>query len=231
MRPLDSARTAASSASPEVARSSAPAGGIAAALLVAGLFVGLAAAMQSGATAGFDQAARQAIQGLESPATAVAMRAASRLGSPPVVSTIGIAAALLLFVRGRKRAALLLPIAIAGGGLLSAALKHGFQRARPSPMFDYQVPSSYSFPSGHAVWSFCLLATLAALLAPRLARSALRAAVWIAAGALILLVGLSRVYFGVHHPSDVLAGWAAALVWTIAVAGGDRLARSSQRRR
>ena len=79
------------------------------------------------------------------------------------------------------------------------------------------------FPSGHALLSFCLYGVLAAVLAARLKGRRARALVWAAAALLVLLVGLSRLYLGVHYPSDVLAGYAAAFVWVVAVAAADRL--------
>ena len=206
-------------------------GGIAAALIAIGLWAWLASAMVAGQTSVFDEDLRLAIQSWQSPAATAVLRAVSRLGSPPVVSSIAIAIAILFFRRGWRRAALLLPVAIAGGGLLNAALKNSFQRLRPSPLFDYPLPTSYSFPSGHAVWSFCLFGVLAALLSPRIGRRDLRAGLWAAAASLILAIGISRVYLGVHHPSDVLAGWGAAFVWTVAVACGDRVLRHLRRDR
>lgn len=205
--------------------------GMLASLLVAILVAWLASAMMAGATVGFDQALRDGIHSLASPGATAVLRVASRLGSPPVVTALAVAAAVLFVLRGRRRAALLLLVAVAGGGLLSTVLKNGFQRARPSPMFDYPLPDSYSFPSGHAVWSFCLLAVLAALLSRRAESRLPRAVLWMAAAGLILLIGVSRVYLGVHHASDVLAGWGAAFVWVIAVAFGDRVADRVRRRR
>jgi undecaprenyl-diphosphatase len=91
------------------------------------------------------------------------------------------------------------------------------------------LPSSNSFPSGHAFFAASFFGGLAALLTGRIQSRALRVAVWVTAAVLSLLVGLSRVYLGVHYPSDVLAGFAAAIIWVSAVALGDRLV--SYRRR
>jgi undecaprenyl-diphosphatase len=122
-------------------------------------------------------------------------------------------------------------ITLAGAGLLNWLLKISFGRVRPEPFFDYPLPGSPSFPSGHALFAASVFGGLAALLAPRLKHRPLKIAIWISAALLILLVGLSRVYLGVHYPSDVLAGYAVAIIWVNFVALGDRLARHRRRRR
>ena len=230
MRALNPKRVA--EASPEPFLGLVLVAGMAASLLVGVLVAWLASAMMAGTTVGLDQSFRDGIHALASPGATVVMRAASRLGSPPVVTALAVVAAIGFIRSGSRRPALLLLIAVAGGGLLSTALKNGFRRTRPSPLFDYPLPDSYSFPSGHAVWSFCLFAVLAALISRRTESRMRRFAVWAAAAGVILLIGVSRVYLGVHHASDVLAGWGAAFVWVTAVAFGDRVAnRVRQRRR
>lgn len=109
------------------------------------------------------------------------------------------------------------------------AFKLSFQRPRPVPFFDTPLPSSYSFPSGHALFSFCFYGMLAAIITARLHSRSARTVIWLLAGVLVALIGLSRIYLGVHYPSDVLAGYAAALVWVVAVAFGDHML--SRRRR
>ncbi|MEO6055540.1 MAG: phosphatase PAP2 family protein, partial [Gemmatimonadales bacterium] len=93
------------------------------------------------------------------------------------------------------------------------------------------LPGSYSFPSGHALFAFCFFTTGAALLAPRLPWPALRRLVWIAAAALVLAIGFSRIYLGVHYPSDVLAGYTVGLMWSSVIIVGDRVAHAHARRR
>ena len=69
------------------------------------------------------------------------------------------------------------------------------------------------FPSGHALFSLCFYGTLAGLLVGRLRRPAARAAVWAAAALLILAIGISRIYLGVHYPTDVIGGYLVAAFW------------------
>ena len=103
--------------------------------------------------------------------------------------------------------AILIAVTAAGGSLLMAALKIGFHRHRPEPFFDTRLPSSYSFPSGHAMLSFCLCLSAAALFSANRKSPSVRIAIstfWIG---LSLAIGYSRIYLGVHYPSDVIAGY------------------------
>ena len=93
--------------------------------------------------------------------------------------------------------------------MLNIAAKHAFARTRPSLWESISPESTFSFPSGHAMGSMTL-AWVCMLLAWR---TGWRWPVTIAALAFTLLVGLSRIYLGVHYPSDILAGWTAASVW------------------
>jgi undecaprenyl-diphosphatase len=116
-------------------------------------------------------------------------------------------------------------IAMIGAALLDVALKHAFRRPRPAPFFGVPLPLSASFPSGHALASFCFFGVLAALLAHR-TRSYWRAAlVWLAAAALIAAIGFSRIYLGVHYPTDVIAGYLAAAIWVGGLTFADRYRR------
>ena len=105
---------------------------------------------------------------------------------------------------------------IAGEIVLDLGFKAFFERARPDLIFDYKIPDTYSFPSGHAIASASFYGILAVIFARRLKSNKAKASVWAAAVTLIFVVGLSRVYFGVHYPSDVVAGWLAAAVWVFA---------------
>ena len=97
---------------------------------------------------------------------------------------------------------------VLGANLLSEALKLVFQRPRPESFFGFESPITYSFPSGHAMVSLVFYLALAEVLAPPGRRPAAR----VAAAVLSLAVGFSRVYLGVHYPTDVAAGWAGAAV-------------------
>src|SRR5262249_18612156 len=109
------------------------------------------------------------------------------------------------------------------------ALKYAFHRPRP-PVFFGAQPHSYSFPSGHALCSFCFYAVLAGLIAARTRSLALRIAVAALAAVLVIAIGLSRVYLGMHYPSDGLGGYLAASVWVSAMLVLDRWRQRRQPR-
>jgi undecaprenyl-diphosphatase len=120
----------------------------------------------------------------------------------------------LLARAARGREAALFAVAVLGANLLNEAMKLFFHRPRPEPWFGYPLPPTYSFPSGHAFVSFCFFLCLAEILIRGQWPVAGKVAMWSAALGCTLTIGLSRVYLGVHYPTDVLAGYAAGIVWT-----------------
>lgn len=126
-----------------------------------------------------------------------------------------------LAIRRHFREGLFAGVSMVGSLLMNLAAKHSFARARPDLWQSIIHEKTYSFPSGHAMGSITL-AWVVVLLCwyPRshLGRT-WRWPVTIIAALFVLLVGLSRVYLGVHYPSDILAGWAAASVWTVGIYG------------
>lgn len=115
--------------------------------------------------------------------------------------------------------------AVAGGGgvVLVVGIKALIGRDRPEPLYRAVVESGFSFPSGHTTNALIILGTVAWLISMVTADRTLRATAWVAAGILAVAVGLSRVYLGVHYPSDVLAGWVLGAAWLITVAIAARL--------
>lgn len=150
------------------------------------------------------------------------MRDITAFGGTGPLAFITLAGILYLLLRKRRRTALFLFVAIAGGQLLSSALKFGFDRPRPDLVPHGMTVYTASFPSGHAMMTAIVYLTLAALLARSESRRRLKAFPLLLAACVTLLVGISRVYLGVHWPSDVLGGWMigsawAAACWTLAV--------------
>jgi undecaprenyl-diphosphatase len=176
-----------------------------------------------------DDRLRSAIHSLASPGVTRVMIAASRYGGPGWLAPLGGLVAIGFLARGWRRGALLMVVTMAGAGLLDTLLKLVFARPRPSPFFNYPLPLSHSFPSGHAFFAGSFFGVLALLVSPRVRSKAVRWGVWAVSAFLILLIGVSRVYLGVHYPSDVLAGYAAATIWVTAVALGDRWVRYRRR--
>jgi membrane-associated phospholipid phosphatase len=203
-------------------------------LLAAGVvlmaFAGLANEVREGETEHFDESIRFAVHGLASPPITAIVIAATELGSPAVLLPGTVIAAFVFLRLRRVRAAILLLVTMVGATLLNWLLKLLFQRTRPVPFFGLDAPSSYSFPSGHALASFCFYGALAALITARLRSRWLRLAIWALAVLVIVAVGFTRIYLGVHYASDVIAGYAAAFVWVLTVASADRVFRPADER-
>lgn len=152
------------------------------------------------------------------------------LGSTLVLIILGIVTLIVLLYVGWRRAGLMLSITMAGAFLLNAILKASFRRQRPVPFFGLTAPSSFSFPSGHALLSFCFYGGLAMVVAAHLQSRPQRIAVWVTTGVLVILIGISRVYLGMHYASDVIAGFTAAFIWVVAVNFAYRFWRSRGQR-
>jgi undecaprenyl-diphosphatase len=144
-----------------------------------------------------------------------AMRDLTALGSASVLSLFVLAVAGALLARRQYHALVLLLVAAFGGMLLTILLKPFFGRARPDVALRLTQVTSLSFPSGHAMGSAIVYLTLAALLARLVEPRALKLYFLGLAALLTFLVGASRVYLGVHYPTDVLAGWTVGLAWAL----------------
>lgn len=137
------------------------------------------------------------------------------LGSMGVLILLTAAVAGFLLLERKRRTALLLIIAVSSGVLLSTLLKYGFDRPRPDLVPHGTVVYTTSFPSGHAMLSAITYLTLGVLLAS--AQTQRRVKLYLISMAIVLTVGvgISRVYLGVHWPTDVLAGWTAGAFWAL----------------
>jgi undecaprenyl-diphosphatase len=135
------------------------------------------------------------------------------LGNVPVlVSVTATAAAVLAWKRSRMEL-LLLILAVVGAEILTVGLKLGFHRERPFFSDPLASESSYSFPSGHASVSLAVYGTIAFIAARQLSNVRARLALLVAAAILIMLIGISRLYLGVHFLTDVIAGFSLGLAW------------------
>jgi membrane-associated phospholipid phosphatase len=182
------------------------------------LFFGwLAEEMMEGDTARFDSTITLAVHQNATPPLTTVMEVLTILGSSVVMAPLAILTLALCYFRREFHALKTLAATFGGALLLEFSLKLAFHRPRPVPFFDLATPVSFSFPSGHALFSLCFFAGIAAVISPRLASQRAKLALWLMAIALILGIGLSRIYLGVHYPSDVLAGYSAAIVWVATV--------------
>jgi undecaprenyl-diphosphatase len=219
------------SARPEGRMTAALLAGLVATALAFALFAWLGRGIVLGVTWPLDTAVRDTVHSMASPRLTRLMIAVSLYGGPTSLVTVGLLLAAVFLWRGWHRGVLLIVVTMAGAGLLDTLLKLAFGRTRPAPFFDYPLPQSLSFPSGHAFFSASFLGGFAVLISGRIRSPVLRILLWLVALGLILLIGLSRIYLGVHYPSDVLAGYAVAVIWVTAVAIGDRVASRRRSRR
>ena len=137
----------------------------------------------------------------------------SAIGYAWGVVPVDIGLVVVLFALRRWRQGLFAALATGGSGLLNMGCKRLFERDRPGLWESIAPETTYSFPSGHAMGSM----TLALVLVVLSWHTRLRWWMLAAMTVFVPMVGLSRVYLGVHYPSDILAGWAAAAMWTIGV--------------
>lgn len=155
-----------------------------------------------------------------------AMRDVTALGGAVVIVVVTLLILGYLCLCGSYRVALLLAIATAGGQGLNLLLKQSFARERPDATLHLVEVNSPSFPSGHSMAASIFYLTAGALLSRTAKRRREKAYLIGCALLLTVAVGFSRMYLGVHYPTDVLAGWCAGTAWAIlCLAGADILAR------
>jgi undecaprenyl-diphosphatase len=153
--------------------------------------------------------------------------AVTRLGDVWILTVVSLLTVTALAFRSR-RAALFVAASVAGAAVIHYALKAITARPRPTiaPLFE---AGGWSFPSGHAMATFCFLFALALVIPPE--RSRTRTLAFVAVAGAVVAVGLTRVYLGVHYPTDVIAGWALGLSWVAVLhsrlqPGGDAMAKT-----
>jgi undecaprenyl-diphosphatase len=189
-------------------------------------FAALANAVVEGQTHAFDEAVLLAMRTPADPADPwgphwfeTFLRDCTALGDAGVLTIITLIVIGFLLLQGKTRVTVMVVIAVAGAMLLSTMLKRGFDRPRPALVPHDVRHDSASFPSGHAMLAAVVYLTLGALLARVQPRRRLKIYVLSVAVLLTVLVGCSRVYLGVHWPTDVLAGWAAGAAWALGIWG------------
>lgn len=183
------------------------------------LFCGLAAAVAGGAADPVDILLRDAAHAWASPSVTAFMAAITHLGSAAVIAPLAVATWAIFATSRRRRAAWQLAWTMAGSVVLENGLKLAFHRMRPEPFFGLAAPETYSFPSGHMLFSACFYGAVAAILAAGAGGRFSRIAIWTMATGLVAVIGSSRIYLGMHYPSDVLGGLLAATFWLAAVRG------------
>ena len=137
------------------------------------------------------------------------------LGSVVVLALLTLASAGFLLLQRMRHLAVYLLLAVATGTIGSSLLKWGFDRPRPDLVAHAHAVYTSSFPSGHSMMSAVVFLTLGVLLATAQTKRVMQAYVLAIAVLVTVAVGISRVYLGVHWPTDVLAGWALGGVWAL----------------
>lgn len=154
-------------------------------------------------------------------ALTVVMREVSAVGGPVVLAAVTAAAGVLLAILRRHWGyAVVAAVTVAGSAVLTVVFKQALGRPRPPLAGAVAAADGYAFPSAHAAVAAAACGVLAYLCAAGLRSWAGRVTIWVIAAALTALVGISRVYLGVHWTTDVLAGWAFGACWAAVVITG-----------
>lgn len=141
------------------------------------------------------------------------IKAVTRLADGYLIATLTVLGAIFFIVKKYWINVGILLAAVIGEAALTSQLKVIFGKLRPDVVPHFVEASSFSFPSGHSTSAVAFYFTMAVLLLRETENSQLRGALIFAAAAAIFLVGFSRVFLGVHYPSDVLGGWALGAAW------------------
>jgi undecaprenyl-diphosphatase len=185
-------------------------------------FLKLGDAVTGGRTQRFDDTILRALRDPSDPARLIGpswmilvVRDITALGGETVLTLVTLVVFGFLIVAGKRHAAVLLLIAAVGGTAGNVLLKDYFERPRPDVVPHLMKEESSSFPSGHSMMSAVIYLTLGALLDRFVEGRGLKLYCLSVAMLLTFLVGCSRVFLGVHNPTDVLGGWSAGLTWAV----------------
>ncbi|MCP3772039.1 phosphatase PAP2 family protein [Paenibacillus sp. MZ04-78.2] len=176
------------------------------------IFVKFAHDLQENQLERFDRTYIDWIQSHINPELTVWMKGITLFGAFQTFFVLLPVSVSLMVWRKKKWEAVFFAAAVLGGALFNQLLKHIFERQRP--MFHRIVEETgYSFPSGHSMASIVFYGMLAMLLLMFVKSPVLKLLIAVMAGCLVIMIGVSRIYLGVHYPSDVAAGFAAGAAW------------------
>ncbi|WP_235206683.1 phosphatase PAP2 family protein [Paenibacillus tyrfis] len=176
------------------------------------IFVKFAHDLQENQLERFDRTYIDWIQSYISPKLTIWMKGITELGSFQTLFVLLLVSVSLMVWRKKKWEALFFMVAVTGGMLFNQLLKQIFERQRPM-LHRIVEETGYSFPSGHSMASIVFYGMLAMLFLMFVKSPALKLLIAVTAGCLIIMIGVSRIYLGVHYPSDVVAGFAAGAAW------------------
>ena len=184
------------------------------------IFLSLSAEVAEGETQAFDVRILQALRKADDPSLPIGpawmesvLLDLTALGSPTVLALVVLAVTGFLLLQTRYWTALFVMVTVASGEVVSSAMKQLFSRPRPTVVPHLREAFSTSFPSGHAMTSAIVYLTLGAMMM-RVSEGRLTKLYCFALALLLTMVaGISRVFLGVHYPTDVIAGWIIGFVW------------------
>jgi len=184
------------------------------------VFLKLASEVMEGETLAFDVRILRAFRKADDPSRPIGpawiestLVDLTALGGPTVLGLVVLAVIGFLLLQARYRTAFAILLTAASGELLNSAMKSVFMRPRPDVVPHLRIAYETSFPSGHAMDSAIIYLTMGAMLMRISERRLTKIYCCTMAMVLTFLIGLSRVYLGVHYPTDVLAGWIIGLMW------------------
>lgn len=195
-------------------------GGVLLILLCGWGFVALADNVMDGETQSFDERVLLALRHPDDPGDPLGSesweevgRDITALGGYAFLTILFLGVCGFLALSGRRQMLRFLVVAVVGGFIVTMGLKSAFQRPRPDVVAHRSYAGTTSFPSGHSMMSMVVFLTMGALLARICKTRTLKLYCLVFALSLSILVGCSRVYMGVHYPTDVMAGWSGGLIW------------------
>lgn len=177
-------------------------------------FLAIAKEVRDNETQNFDSSVLLAIHQLSGPKLDSLMSAITQLGGVlfvPIATALG---ALLLWAKRRKVQAIKLALGVGGATVINLFLKNYFERQRPQLWDRLIVEHTFAFPSGHAMASGALAASIVLILW----KTKYRKIAVILGSIYVAVIGFSRLYLGVHYPSDIIAGWCVSVAWVLLVA-------------
>lgn len=188
-----------------------------------GIFLEFAEAVTAGSTHALDVRILQALRQEADPTRPIgpvwlqeAGRDLTSLGGTAVLALMVVMLTGYFLLDGKPRLAAFLPVAALGGVVLNLVMKYHFARPRPIEVPHLALVSTPSFPSSHSMMAAVIYLGLGAITAAGTPHRSVKIYAIGVAVALTALIGLTRIYLGVHYPSDVLAGWTAGLLWSLA---------------
>lgn len=178
-------------------------------------FAALADEVHEGETLGLDRAILEGIHSFATPFWDSFFLTVTHLGDVILVAGMTAALIIVLSIKKKYKYALLVAAGVGGAALVNLILKFMFERARPDLWQQLVVETSFSFPSGHAMASAALACCVIAVFW----RTKFRIPVILLTSLYTLVVGFSRLYLGVHYPTDVFGGWLLSTAWVLTVVG------------